>query len=483
MAPGMVDYDHALPREAPLDADLTGGPVDVADQGAERGARTTPAAPPPAPAPPSVGELMAVAVRPDAGAEFTSLRAELEAGLGRPLNGAELAQLTGLALARAAALERLERQQQLRALYDAQLAALQAQRDAALDAEVYEQPSYLDELATEAWEGGPVRIVRDIGHGFVALVERSGELQREAIGRGDYRGAAFAAPAAIVEQTVQTFGSISDNLRMTTEAIERVMEWRSTTDGIIGSTEAVLGIGMAMLEAWSLVEPVASLRRGGAATGGARLALVEAGAGSRAGQIAAAGAAVAEGSLARPAIVLTIARLRDADADALGDGPEADAVNEVDEARPGQEPEPEVQSEQAREPEVQSEQEPHPPRSRRNGETRNGIKRNNTADWRRIRETWDEAGYGAALSPANRTRITKGRTPIVDDAWIEWFPGDAALRGEKISIHHIKGGKLNVPLPKSRHQDAHMPGGFQTNPGGPGMTGALEEEDHGNRFA
>jgi len=75
------------------------------------------------------------------------------------------------------------------------------------------------------------------------------------------------------------------------------------------------------------------------------------------------------------------------------------------------------------------------------------------------------------LSKANRKKIASGRVPVVDDAWIEHFPGDAHLRGEKISQHHIGGGPLTVPMPKTRHIDAHMPGGTKVNPGGPGRTG------------
>jgi hypothetical protein len=115
--------------------------------------------------------------------------------------------------------------------------------------------------------------------------------------------------------------------------------------------------------------------------------------------------------------------------------------------------------------------------------TRQGIKRNNPRDWKITMKAWDEAGYGGALSPENRARINGRRTPIVDDAWIEWFPGDAPLRGEQIRIHHIQGGKLVVPLPESRHKDAHSPGGYRKNPGGPGRTGFREEDDDGRRFA
>jgi hypothetical protein len=115
--------------------------------------------------------------------------------------------------------------------------------------------------------------------------------------------------------------------------------------------------------------------------------------------------------------------------------------------------------------------------------TRAGIKRANRKEWREIVKTWDAAGYGGALSPQNRMLIKQGKVPRVDGAWVEWFPGDAGLIGEKINIHHIGGGKLTVPLPKSRHMDAHMPGGTKENPGGPGRTGAIEREDDGLRFA
>lgn len=84
---------------------------------------------------------------------------------------------------------------------------------------------------------------------------------------------------------------------------------------------------------------------------------------------------------------------------------------------------------------------------------------------------WDQSGYGEILSEVNRGAIAKGRTPIVDDAWIKYFPGDASLKGEKIPMHHIGGSPITVPLPASRHLDAHMPGGFRNNPGGPGTSG------------
>ena len=107
----------------------------------------------------------------------------------------------------------------------------------------------------------------------------------------------------------------------------------------------------------------------------------------------------------------------------------------------------------------------------RSNTTRRGIVRDPDGDWIRLRDSWDQHGYGDILSPANRDLIEDGYRPIVDNRWISAFPGDKALHGEIISPHHVGGYPLTVPLPYSRHLDAHMPGGFRYNPGGPGQSG------------
>ncbi|OYY93595.1 MAG: hypothetical protein B7Y41_11970 [Hydrogenophilales bacterium 28-61-23] len=112
--------------------------------------------------------------------------------------------------------------------------------------------------------------------------------------------------------------------------------------------------------------------------------------------------------------------------------------------------------------------------------TRQGITRTNPADWRALRDQWDALGYGKSLSGANRAAIAKGRTPRVDDAWIKTFPEDAGLMGERISMHHIQGSPITVPLPFTRHIDAHMPGGFAKNPGGPGSALPVYPAKSGN---
>jgi hypothetical protein len=100
--------------------------------------------------------------------------------------------------------------------------------------------------------------------------------------------------------------------------------------------------------------------------------------------------------------------------------------------------------------------------------TRSGVTRTNAADWRSLRDHWSDLGYGEILSEANLSAIAKGRTPKVDNAWVSVFPEDGGLMGEKISMHHIGSTPLTVPLAATRHLNAHMPGGFRYNVGGPG---------------
>ena len=100
--------------------------------------------------------------------------------------------------------------------------------------------------------------------------------------------------------------------------------------------------------------------------------------------------------------------------------------------------------------------------------TRLGVERTNAADWRALRDHWDDLGYGDILSDSNRSAIARGRTPKFDDAWVSVFPEDAGLVGERIPMHHIGSYPVTVPLPAIRHLDSHMPGGFRYNPSGPG---------------
>ncbi|MBN8420071.1 MAG: hypothetical protein J0L73_14230 [Verrucomicrobia bacterium] len=111
---------------------------------------------------------------------------------------------------------------------------------------------------------------------------------------------------------------------------------------------------------------------------------------------------------------------------------------------------------------------PNNAKKKKTNTTSRGVKRNNPKDWKDTMKLWDTVGYQDLLSPANRALIKNNLVPIVDDAWIDYHPEDAGLKGEKISIHHVQGLPLNIPLPYSRHKDGHRPGGFRHNPGNVG---------------
>lgn len=101
--------------------------------------------------------------------------------------------------------------------------------------------------------------------------------------------------------------------------------------------------------------------------------------------------------------------------------------------------------------------------------TRRGVRRTTNEDWVRTREVWDQAGIGEILSASNRWKIDNDLSPVVDSAWIRWFPEHAGQKGETIVMHHVDGNRITVPLPTTRHNEAHQPGGTRYNPGGPGV--------------
>lgn len=103
--------------------------------------------------------------------------------------------------------------------------------------------------------------------------------------------------------------------------------------------------------------------------------------------------------------------------------------------------------------------------AKKSNTTAAGIVRHNPTDWREWRDIWDQAQMGDILSRENRALIAARRVPYVDEAWQRYFP--EATLGEAISIHHIMGSPINVPLTESQHFDAH--GGDWRNPGGPGQ--------------
>ena len=48
------------------------------------------------------------------------------------------------------------------------------------------------------------------------------------------------------------------------------------------------------------------------------------------------------------------------------------------------------------------------------------------------------------------------------------FPSKRGFNGGDISMYHIGSTPMTVPLPATRHLNAHLPGGFRYNVDGPG---------------
>jgi hypothetical protein len=78
--------------------------------------------------------------------------------------------------------------------------------------------------------------------------------------------------------------------------------------------------------------------------------------------------------------------------------------------------------------------------------TLNGGVRNARAFWK----AWGEQ-YPETLSSANVQRIGLGRSPVVDEQWVESFPETEDNMSETLAHHHLDCGPSAIPLPASVH--------------------------------
>jgi hypothetical protein len=72
---------------------------------------------------------------------------------------------------------------------------------------------------------------------------------------------------------------------------------------------------------------------------------------------------------------------------------------------------------------------------------------------------------GAGVKAVATAICRREEHPIVDKAWVHYFPEGTGLIGERIPMQRIGGSPIAVPLPQTRHLNAHMRGGVR-NPGG-----------------
>jgi hypothetical protein len=59
------------------------------------------------------------------------------------------------------------------------------------------------------------------------------------------------------------------------------------------------------------------------------------------------------------------------------------------------------------------------------------------------------------FSEANKVAIRAGRSPIVDDTWIQHNPTHQSFKGNKLVHHHIDQGPMASGLPEKIHQSWH----------------------------
>jgi hypothetical protein len=113
-------------------------------------------------------------VLPEPDAEIESLKAEIEAGLGRPLDAAELELLTVLVMLRVGEMQKLALAYEQRVAYDQQIAEQRAKQEQIFNADIYATPSIWEELSDSFWSNtGPGGIVEGAWDGFKAMVSRS----------------------------------------------------------------------------------------------------------------------------------------------------------------------------------------------------------------------------------------------------------------------------------------------------------------------
>jgi hypothetical protein len=71
-------------------------------------------------------------------------------------------------------------------------------------------------------------------------------------------------------------------------------------------------------------------------------------------------------------------------------------------------------------------------------------------DPRQFWNAWNNI-YPETVSEANLARIQLGRSPIVDEQWLQTFPEQSGYLGDTLIHHHLDYGPNAIPLPRSLH--------------------------------
>ncbi|GEM_PF-5171885 len=95
--------------------------------------------------------------------------------------------------------------------------------------------------------------------------------------------------------------------------------------------------------------------------------------------------------------------------------------------------------------------------------TANGGIRNAKAYWDQLLQ--DHPEY---FSPDNIARIQAGRSPVIDDQWLQYHPDQTYYNGQTLIHHHLDEGPTAVPLPSAMHSRQPWWGYWHPGRGGPG---------------
>lgn len=79
--------------------------------------------------------------------------------------------------------------------------------------------------------------------------------------------------------------------------------------------------------------------------------------------------------------------------------------------------------------------------------TARGYKRDSKLFWKTYQDKW-----GDDLSKNNQERIANGKSPIVDNKWVESYPNHKDFMGDTLDHHHLNHGGKAIPLPVTIHR-------------------------------
>lgn len=76
-----------------------------------------------------------------------------------------------------------------------------------------------------------------------------------------------------------------------------------------------------------------------------------------------------------------------------------------------------------------------------------GFPRNGPWFWRQLVKTNPEY-----FDAANLARVRGGRSPLVNQTWVDEFPSHQGFSGDRLVHHHIDQGAIATPIPETVHQ-------------------------------